>query len=126
MCRRAITGYRTGVRRAKDDLRTPQKLRRRAGTWAIRLVRGRLHGQSIDRGHPYYGPHSLDPHAASVAVGRVMGTEQLAWPLTEIDRADPTDFVDRWTGYFADAADRNLHRPSTMPERSPAGSWRTS
>jgi serine/threonine protein kinase len=71
-------------------------------------------------------PHSLSPQEASVALGGVTGTAQVAWPFTEIDRADPTDFVDRWTGWFADAADKKLQRPSSMPEKPTAGSWRRS
>lgn len=71
-------------------------------------------------------PYSRTPDEGSIALGGVMGTEQLGWPFTEIDRSDPTDFVDRWTGWFADAANRRLQRPSTMPERATGGSWRRS
>jgi len=78
------------------------------------------------RGDRPVEPHSRTPREALVALGGVMGSAQVAWPFMVIDRSDPTDFVDRWTGWFADAADRLLRRPSTMPERPTAGSWRRS
>lgn len=46
-------------------------------------------------GSPQVKPHSRTPAEASIALGGVMGTAQLAWPFMEIDRADPTDFINR-------------------------------
>ncbi|MGL5862026.1 MAG: hypothetical protein ACRCY9_12315 [Phycicoccus sp.] len=69
-------------------------------------------------------PFSLTPSEGSVAFSGVMGTTQLAWPVSEIDRDDPGEFVDRWVGWFADAVAEELIRPSTMPERHTSGSWR--
>jgi eukaryotic-like serine/threonine-protein kinase len=71
-------------------------------------------------------PFAADPgdDAPGQALGPGMGTFQVAWPFTRLDVGDLDDFVDRWAGWFADAAAGNLHRPSTMPEISPEGSWR--
>ena len=69
-------------------------------------------------------PYSVSPSQAGVAFSGVMGTMQLAWPVTAIDRDDPQEFIDRWIGWFADAVEGRLGRPSTMPERDPQGSWR--
>lgn len=69
-------------------------------------------------------PRSLVPEEAGVAFANVMGTVQLAWALVEIDTADPSEFVDRWIGWFAEAAQGKLQRPSRMPEMSTHGTWR--
>ena len=69
-------------------------------------------------------PYSLDPQAAGVALSNVMGSKQLAWPFEELDRADPNEFIDRWIGWFADAASGLLRYPSSMPEKPPEGSYR--
>lgn len=69
-------------------------------------------------------PYSCSPREASVALSNVIGTEQLAWPFEELDRADASEFVDRWLGWFADASADSLHYPSTMPEKNTSGSHR--
>jgi serine/threonine-protein kinase len=69
-------------------------------------------------------PYNLDPRAASVALNNVMGSTQLAWPFEELDRADPSEFVDRWIGWFADAASGTLEYPPSMPEKPTADSYR--
>lgn len=68
-------------------------------------------------------PFSGDPRSMAIAFSNVTGTKQLAWPVEEIDRSDPTEFVDRWIGWFADAATRELYHPSIMPEKPTDGSW---
>lgn len=75
--------------------------------------------------HPV-APQSLSPRDAAIAFHGVIGTTQLGWPVTEIDRADSSEFVDRWLSWFADAAAGTLARPSTMPERPTQGTWRRS
>lgn len=75
---------------------------------------------------PSVDPFSRDPRSAQIAFARVMGGVQLAWPVEELDRADPTEFVDRWIGWFGDAASGTLQHPSSMPEKQTAGSYRTS
>jgi len=70
-------------------------------------------------------PFALEPgDQAAEALSPVIGECQVAWPFTPIDQGDETDFVERWVGWFADAALGKLQRPSTMPERDPKGSWR--
>ena len=72
----------------------------------------------------------LDPFAlgpgkdASVALAPVMGEYQVAWPFTPIDQGDESDFVERWIGWFAEAAQGLLRHPSRMPERNSRGTWR--
>jgi serine/threonine protein kinase len=70
-------------------------------------------------------PFSLKPgDEAGAAVGHGVGTFQVAWPFTKLDDESLEAFVNRWAGWLADAAEGRLHRPTSMPERSPKGSWR--
>ncbi len=72
-------------------------------------------------------PFSLDPGAdAGGAIGPGMAGHQVAWPFTPLVVGDLNEFIDRWAGWFAAAAQGTLHAPSLMPERSPDGSWRKS
>ena len=72
----------------------------------------------------------LDPFAlgpgqdAYVALDPVMGEYQVAWPFAPIDQGDESDFIERWLGWFAEAAQGLLRHPSRMPERDPNGTWR--
>ncbi len=70
----------------------------------------------------------VEPYAqsagASPAFERVIGTEQLAWPIELLNRDDPAEFVERWLGWFADAAEGTLARPSSMPEKPIHNRWR--
>lgn len=66
---------------------------------------------------PAIVPFYLDPYSGAEAFSGVMGTTQLAWPIEKLDRGDLDDFVDRWIEWFAQAANRELHKPSTLPER---------
>lgn len=68
-------------------------------------------------------PFSRDPGSTKAFDG-VMGTEQQAWPMELLDRDDPTEFVDRWIGWFADAAAGRLGRPSHMPEKRQSRRYR--
>jgi hypothetical protein len=70
-------------------------------------------------------PFSLDPgQDAAAAVGSGMAHLQVAWPFTALTAGDLDEFVSRWAGWLADAAQGQIHRPSSMPERDPKGSWR--
>ena len=72
----------------------------------------------------------LDPFALGpgkdgyVALAPIMGEYQVAWPFTPIDQGDESDFVERWIGWFAEAAQGLLRHSSSMPERSSEGTWR--
>lgn len=76
---------------------------------------------------PFRGivPFALAPGEADKYFTGVLGMGQLAWPVTEIDRDDPSEFIDRWLNWFTDAAEGILDVPSTMPERVARGTWRT-
>jgi serine/threonine-protein kinase len=57
----------------------------------------------------------------------MIGSEfQLAWPFTPVSVGELDGFIERWAGWFGEAAQGQLYQPSTMPERSPHGSWRNS
>lgn len=72
-------------------------------------------------------PFSLDPgQDAALAVGSGYNRIQVAWPFTPVTTGELDEFVSRWGGWLADAAEGQLHRPSHMPEQDPAGSWRQS
>ncbi|QKJ18040.1 serine/threonine-protein kinase [Microbacterium hominis] len=58
-------------------------------------------------------PFSRPPWSVEQAFAQAAGDIELAWPPTELALADPNEFVQRWIGWFADAADGNLARPST-------------
>ena len=69
-------------------------------------------------------PFARHPFAAQVAFQNVTGAMQVAWPVTEIDRAEPDEFIQRWLGWLADAAAGKLHRPWNMPEGKSHDTWR--
>ena len=75
-------------------------------------------------GRRHMEPYAEQPERISIAFDRVIGTAQLAWPLEQLDRADPQEYVDRWIGWFAEASDSKLFRPSTMPEKPIERNWR--
>jgi len=61
---------------------------------------------------------------AAKAVWSGMAEVQVAWPFTPLIVDDLGEFIDRWAGWFAAAAQGQLHYPSTMPERPTQDSWR--
>lgn len=73
---------------------------------------------------PSFEPYAGEPDQVGIAFSNVMGTMQLAWGLDELDRDDPAELIDRWLGWFADAVEGRLHRPSSMPERRGERAWR--
>lgn len=75
------------------------------------------------KGNPVRLPPGED---AGGALSHVMTEWQVAWPFTPVDQDAAPDFIERWLGWFADAAERRLDHPSHMPERDPRGSYRTS
>ena len=82
--------------------------------------------QTFGSTSPALHPFSRDPDGARSALSNAMTTEQLAWPFEELDRADLSEFIDRWIGWFADAAGGHMHYPSQMPEKPTRGSYRHS
>jgi eukaryotic-like serine/threonine-protein kinase len=71
----------------------------------------------------------LDPFAfppgqdAGKALHSGINEYQVAWPFTPIEPGNEADFLDRWIGWFAQAAQGQLSHPSSMLER-PVGAWR--
>jgi serine/threonine-protein kinase len=71
-------------------------------------------------------PFAMNPGEDSAkAVWNGIAEWQVAWPFTPLSVGDLDEFVNRWAGWFADAAQGLLSHPSSMPERSPQGSWRS-
>lgn len=79
---------------------------------------------TFNSARPPVEPFACSPYESEHALSHVIGTRQVAWPVTALDRADPEEFIDRWFGWFADAANGELRRPTTMPERPTQGTWR--
>jgi eukaryotic-like serine/threonine-protein kinase len=72
-------------------------------------------------------PFAMNPGEESAkAVWNGMSEWQVAWPFTPLTVGDLDEFINRWAGWFADAAQGQLTHPSSMLERSPQGSWRRS
>ena len=70
-------------------------------------------------------PFALGPgQQAYIALSPAIAEHQVAWPFTPIDQGDEDDFLERWIGWFADAAEGLLRHPRSMPERNPNGTWR--
>ncbi len=70
-------------------------------------------------------PFALDPdQEALVALSPVMAEYQVAWPFIPIDQGDESEFIERWLGWFAQAAQGLLRHPGHMPERHAEGTWR--
>ncbi len=70
-------------------------------------------------------PFALPPgEEAGKALSSVITEFQVAWPFTPIEPGTEVEFQERWMAWFAQAAQGQLARPSSMPERRPEGSWR--
>jgi hypothetical protein len=70
-------------------------------------------------------PFALDPGPDSAKALAPGGAEyQLAWPLEPVDIGDMDEFIDRWSKWFAEAAQGHLTQPSRMPERETPRNWR--
>jgi hypothetical protein len=72
-------------------------------------------------------PFALKPGPESAeALRPVMGLHEVAWPFTRLGAESLDEFIGRRAGWLATASEHKLHRPTTMPEGSPQGSWRGS
>jgi eukaryotic-like serine/threonine-protein kinase len=70
-------------------------------------------------------PFSLPPgEEARSAIRPGLAEVQVAWPFTALVVGELDDFIDRWSGWFADGVLGRLTHPASMPERRPEGSWR--
>jgi eukaryotic-like serine/threonine-protein kinase len=75
-------------------------------------------------GQPEIVPFALPAREARIAFEPVVGTTQIAWPFQEIDRSNPTEFLGRWLGWFAQAATGAFQQPMMLPERPINRTWR--
>ncbi|MEU4841724.1 serine/threonine-protein kinase [Nocardia testacea] len=75
---------------------------------------------------PRIEPFSLRPdhRDAQLALARVIHTEQVAVPFIPLAGAAVDQFVERWLGWFARAADESLTAPGMLPEGDTVGTWR--
>jgi hypothetical protein len=72
-------------------------------------------------------PIAFDPcENAGKALSNAMTEWQVAWPFTPVDQGEEVAFIERWLDWFGLAAQGELHRPSSTPERPIVGSWRRS
>ena len=73
-----------------------------------------------------YVPFDLPPTSAdaSLALFPTTHTHQVAWPFTPFDQGEDESFIERWMGWFGDAAQGQMRRPRQLPESNPSGSWR--
>ena len=71
-------------------------------------------------------PFSMFPveRDAVIAISPALHTHSLAWPFRPIDQGAEGEFIERWIGWFADAAQGQLRYPPGMPEGDPSGSYR--
>ena len=71
-------------------------------------------------------PFAMPPDGrdTTLALSNTLHTHSLARPFMPIDQEDEESFVERWLGWFAQAAQGQLRRPGSMPESDPQGSWR--
>jgi hypothetical protein len=70
-------------------------------------------------------PFALDPGEDSAkALWSGIAEFQVAWPFSVVSPGDLNEFIDRWASWFAEASQGRLQHPSSIPERSPTGSWR--
>ncbi|WP_212824401.1 serine/threonine-protein kinase [Catellatospora sp. TT07R-123] len=79
---------------------------------------------AFSRNDSSISPFAMAPQQGVSALGGGIGGIQLAWPFSPITYDDIDEFVNRWIGWFADAASGTLNRPSMMPEKQAQGSYR--
>ena len=78
------------------------------------------------RGGSSLKPFAMPPDAqnTALALSGTIHTYSAARPFTPIDQGNEEEFIERWMGWFAQAAQGSLAYPSRMPEVDPQGSWR--
>jgi len=65
-------------------------------------------------------PFALSPtnEEAAEAFSPTMAERQVAWEPLPFDQGDEEQFIERWLGWFAQAAQGTLRNPPSMPENS--------
>lgn len=71
-------------------------------------------------------PFHLPPHIHQVraALSPGMGPEYVAVPFTSLAGSGTNDFVEKWLGWFVDAADNTLKPPLELPGTGAERTWR--
>jgi serine/threonine-protein kinase len=65
-------------------------------------------------------PFALSPgEEAAKALWTGMAEYQVAWPFTHLSLEQLDDFIDRWMGWFADAAAGKLSHPARCRNAQP-------
>lgn len=64
-------------------------------------------------------PFSMPPsdEDAAMCFASITSTRQLAWPPQPFDQGEEDQFIERWMGWLADAAEGRLSHPQSMPEK---------
>ena len=70
-------------------------------------------------------PFAMSPSEESAkALWTGVSEWQVAWPFTPLTVGELEELINRWAGWFADAAQGQLNHPASMPEHSPQKTWR--
>ena len=64
------------------------------------------------RGFEPFDMHPADPDAIA-ALLPINHTHQVVWPFAAIDLGSEDEFIQRWIGWFGEAAQGQMHRPRT-------------
>ncbi len=80
-------------------------------------------GEPDDMEHVPFAVNPNDRNAV-LALSQSTHTHRVAWPFTPSDQGEEESFIERWIGWFAEAAHGHIQRPRTMPEKDPSGSLR--
>ena len=73
-----------------------------------------------------FAPFAMPPDAldTATAISPTLHTYQVARPFMSIDQGDEDSFVERWMGWFGEAAQGQLRYPGSLPEMETQDSWR--
>ena len=77
-------------------------------------------------GSDVLAPFDMTPGSrdASLALLRTIHTHRVAWPFTPFDQGGEEDFIERWMGWFGEAAQGQTRYLKQPPELDTDGSWR--
>jgi|HubBroStandDraft_6_1064221.scaffolds.fasta_scaffold1744281_1 hypothetical protein len=69
-------------------------------------------------------PFALSPSDGAPAIAPGVEVVQLAWNMRRLIPGQLNDFVERWAGWMATAAEGRLAHPTTLPEEQIVHGWR--
>lgn len=79
---------------------------------------------ALMRAHTNIAPFSLTPQEGAPAIAPGVNSVQLAWNLRRVVPGQLDDFIERWGGWFATAAQGRMVRPNRLPEEDIIYNWR--